>query len=103
MARKTMPEPEVTRSDLFSPTPPTKLARARKTMAEAEAERYTLAERLAERKRILVRQLQLRFPPLPAEIEQTVQSTQDADQLARWLDSFATAADLDSIGILPSR
>jgi hypothetical protein len=71
----------------------------RKTMAQAEAERYTLAER----KRTLVNQLRLRFPPLPAEIEQTIENTQDADKLAEWLNGVITAKDLDSIGILPSR
>ena len=83
------------------------MAMVRKTMAQAEAERYTraatLTATLAERKRTLVNQLKLRFAPLPSEIEQTVESTQDADQLAQWLDRFATADDLDSIGILPRR
>ncbi len=69
----------------------------RKTMAQAEAERYTLEAN----KRTLVKQLRLRFPPLPAEIEHTIDMSQDADQLAEWLDRFATAQDLDAIGILP--
>ncbi len=79
------------------------MAMVRKTMAQAEAERYTLTERLAERKRTLVELLRLRFDPLPDEIEQTIASTRDADTLAEWLRRFATADDLDSIGILPRR
>jgi hypothetical protein len=66
-------------------------------MAQADAERYTLAAN----KRILVDLLRLRFPPLPPEIEQTVESTHDADQITKWLHRFATAQDLDSVGILP--
>jgi hypothetical protein len=73
------------------------VAMIRKTMAQAEAERYTLEER----KRTLVKQLRLRFPPLPPEIEQTIEHTQDADKLAEWLERFATADDLRAIVIVP--
>ncbi len=69
----------------------------RKTMAQAEAERYTLEER----KRTLVDQLLCGFSPLPAEIEQTIQMTQDSEKLAGWLRGVITARDLDAIGILP--
>jgi hypothetical protein len=71
----------------------------RKTMAQAEAERYTLEAN----KRTLVKQLRLRFSSLPAEVEQTIENTQDAGKLAEWLNGVITAKDLDSIGILPSR
>jgi len=71
----------------------------RKTMAQAEGERYTLVER----KRTLVEQLRLRFETLPAEVEQKIETTQDADKIAEWLRGIITARDLDAIGILPRR
>ncbi len=71
----------------------------RKTMAQVEGERYTLEAN----KRTLVEQLSLRFESLPAEIVQAIESTRDADQIAEWLRRFATADDLDTIGILPRR
>jgi hypothetical protein len=37
------------------------------------------------------------------EMEQAIEATQDADQLAEWLRRVITARDLDSIGILPPR
>jgi hypothetical protein len=58
---------------------------------------------LTERKRTLLELLRLRWAPLPPEVVQVIQSTQDAGQLAEWLRSFATARDLDSIGIVSSR
>jgi hypothetical protein len=73
----------------------------RKTMAQVEAERYTREATLAANKRTLVDQLRLRFKRIPPEIEQTIQTTQDADQLAEWLRRFATADDLDAVGIVP--
>ncbi len=71
----------------------------RETMARAEGERYTLEAN----KRTLLKQLRLRFETLPAEMEQVIASTRDADQIAEWLRRFATANDLDTIGILPRR
>jgi hypothetical protein len=71
----------------------------RKTMAQAEGERYTLEAN----KRTLVNQLRLRFPPLPAEIEQTIAETQDAKKLDEWLSGVVTAKDLNAIGIIPRR
>jgi hypothetical protein len=56
--------------------------------------------RLEERKRTLLDQLRLRFDPLPAEAEQAVEATQDADQLAKWLRGVVKAKDLDAIGIV---
>jgi hypothetical protein len=52
-------------------------------------------------KQMLLEQLRLRFRSVPKEVEQAVQATQDADQVAKWLRRFATATDLDSIGIVP--
>jgi hypothetical protein len=50
----------------------------RRTLADVHREEVTLAER----KRALVELLRLRFKSLPAETEQVIQTTQDADQLA---------------------
>ncbi len=72
---------------------------ARKTLADVHWEQATVADR----KRTLLEQLPLRFGPLPAETEQAIQATQDAEQLAEWLRRFATARDLDTIGIVPPR
>ena len=36
----------------------------------------------------------------PVDVVQVVVNTEDADQLAMWLSRFATATDLDSIGIV---
>jgi hypothetical protein len=60
-------------------------------------------ERIADRKRTLLEQLRLRWAPLPAETEQVLEATQDADQLAEWLRRFATATDLDAVGIVTPR
>jgi hypothetical protein len=76
---------------------------------EVEMARRTLADIhwdqavLAERKQMLQDQLRLRFKAVPPEIEQVIQTTQDANQLAEWMHRFATAKDLDSIGIVPPR
>jgi hypothetical protein len=58
---------------------------------------------LAVSKRTLLGQLRQRWAPLPAETEQTIEATQDVNQLEQWLLRFATALDLDSIGIRPPR
>jgi hypothetical protein len=36
-------------------------------------------------------------------VEQVIEATQDAEKLAQWLRRFATARDLDSVGIVPPR
>jgi hypothetical protein len=71
----------------------------RRSMADVHRDEITLAER----KRTLVEQLRLRWAPLPAEVEQAIGATQDAEQLAEWLRRFVTARDLDAIGIVPPR
>ncbi len=58
---------------------------------------------LAADKRTLLEQLRLRFHSVPREVEQAVQATKDADQVTEWLRRFATATDLDSIGIVSPR
>jgi hypothetical protein len=58
-------------------------------------------ERIAARKQTLLDQLRLRWGALPAEVEQVIEATQDADRLKEWLDRFATARTLASIGIRP--
>ena len=45
----------------------------------------------------------LRFGAFPAEMEQAIQATQDAEKLAERRRRFATANDLDSIGIVAPR
>jgi hypothetical protein len=47
----------------------------------------------------LMRQLRLRFGELPAGMEQTIQSTRDSSRLDQWLNRFATASNLDEVGI----
>jgi hypothetical protein len=56
---------------------------------------------LGAKKQTLLEQLRLRWGPLPAETEQVIQATQDAEQLAAWLRRFATAGNLDGVGIVP--
>jgi hypothetical protein len=56
---------------------------------------------LADRKRTLRRLIQIRWG-LPAEVERAIEATEDADQLAAWIDRFAAAADLASMGIVPA-
>jgi hypothetical protein len=79
------------------------------TRLEVEMVRRTLADihgdeaRLAERKRTLLEQLRLRFKSVPVETEQTIEATQDAEQLAEWLRGVITARDLRSIGIVAPR
>src|SRR5207302_222659 len=72
---------------------------ARRTMADIHRDEGALAERLADRKRTLVELLRLRWGALPPETEQVIEATQDADRLAEWLRRFATAKDLDGVGI----
>jgi hypothetical protein len=71
----------------------------RRTLADVHWEEATLAAN----KRTLLELLHLRFKSLSPEVEQAIRATQDADQLAEWLRRFATAKDLDSIGIVPPR
>ena len=54
---------------------------------------------LAANKRTLMELLRLRFETLPPVIEQTIETTQDATRLTKWLHGVITAKDLDSIGI----
>ncbi len=71
----------------------------RKTLADVHRDEGALAAN----KRTLLRQLRQRWAPLPPETEQTIEATQDAEKLDEWLLRFATAKDLDSIGIRPPR
>jgi hypothetical protein len=50
-------------------------------------------------RKILLRQLRLRFGKLSVEIETAVESAQDHDQLEQWLARFATAKTLKDVGI----
>jgi hypothetical protein len=70
---------------------------ARRTLADVHRDEAILADR----KRMLVEQLRLRFESLSPETEQTIRATDDADRLAEWLRRFATAKDLASVGIAP--
>ena len=51
----------------------------------------------------LVDLLRVRFKVLPEKVEQVIETTQDAEQLAKWLRAVITAKDLASIGIAPQR
>jgi hypothetical protein len=75
----------------------------RRTLADIHRDEARDEERLAERKRTLLEQLRLKFKSLPAETEQTIEATQDAEQLAEWLRRFATATRLKTIGIVAPR
>jgi hypothetical protein len=70
-----------------------------RTMAEEDRHE----ERIVDRKRTLLDQLRLRWGTLPAETEQVIEATQDADKLAEWLRGVITARDLDAVGIIPPR
>jgi len=54
---------------------------------------------LAAYKRTLLVQLRLRWGPIPAETEQAILTSQDADQLMQWLLNTVHAANLDAVGI----
>ena len=75
----------------------------RRTMAEIHREEGRLEGALAERKRILLEWLRLRFESASPQVEQVIEATQDGDQLAEWLRRFHTAKTLDAIGIVPPR
>jgi len=72
----------------------------RRTMADVLMDKGRLAERLEDRKRTLVEQLQDRWGPLPEQTAQAIEATQDAEQIRAWLRRFATANDLASVGIV---
>jgi hypothetical protein len=71
----------------------------RKTIAEAEGEKYTLAAD----KRTLLDLLRIRWGKLPPEIEQTVDATQDIERLHKWLRRVVKVEDLASVGILTQK
>ena len=75
----------------------------RRALADVHRDEGRREGSLAADKRTLLRQLRLRFSPLPVEVEQAIEATQDADRLAQWLDGIITKPDLDSIGIVPPR
>jgi hypothetical protein len=59
----------------------------------------TIAEDLQDKakRETLLRQLRLRFKAIPESIEAKIQATDDSQQLATWLDEFATARKLSDI------
>jgi hypothetical protein len=69
----------------------------RRSLADMHWEEATLAAN----KRTLLELLRLRWGPLPAETEQVIETTQDAEQLAAWLRGVVTAEDLEGVGIVP--
>jgi hypothetical protein len=75
----------------------------RRSMADVHREEGRLEGAVAERKRLLLELLRLRFKTLPVEVEQVIEATQDPDQVAEWLRRFATAKNLARIGIVPPR
>jgi hypothetical protein len=74
---------------------------ARRTLADVHRDEGRLEGALAADKRTLLNLLRLRFKSLPPQMEQTIQATNDPERLTEWLSRFATATDLDSIGIAP--
>lgn len=70
-----------------------------KTIAQEIEQRGKQTGELHARKTTLVRQLRKRFGAFSAEIEQTIESTEDVAQLDEWLDRFATAKTLREVGI----
>jgi Putative transposase, YhgA-like len=75
----------------------------RRTMADVHREEGRLQGMLVANRRTLLDLLRLRYGAVPAAVEQTIQTTHDADRLTEWLHRFATATDLDSIGIVPPK
>src|SRR5262249_29331963 len=67
--------------------------------AEVSAMNKTIAEDLQDKakRETLLRQLRLRFKAIPEAIEAKIQATDDSQQLATWLDEFATARKLSDI------
>ena len=70
---------------------------ARQTIAEALREEGELRGR----QQMLLFLLRERFRPLPAGVEQIVETTQELARLEEWGRKFATAKSLAEIGILP--
>ena len=67
--------------------------------------RRTIADELKEEGAIrksqqtLIRLLKRRFGDVPNEVTSTIRATDDAEQLATWLDQVVTAETLDEVGI----
>jgi seryl-tRNA synthetase len=65
----------------------------------------TIADELKEegmlkaRRQTLIRQLGKRFGEIPDEMIRTIETTQDAEELDRWLDNVLTAKNLGEVGI----
>ena len=73
----------------------------RRTLADVHRDEGRSEGALKARRQTLLEQLRLRWGPLSAEIEQVIETTQDAEQLAAWLRGVITAEDLDGVGIVP--
>ncbi len=68
-------------------------------MGKSIAQEIMQSGEIHARKTTLIRQLRKRFGALSAEIEQTIEATEDIAQLDEWLDRFATAKALRDVGI----
>ena len=59
--------------------------------------------KLTSRRETLLRQLRRRFGRLPDELVETIERTDDLDQLDTWLDRVVSAKNLDEMRIRDSR
>ncbi len=70
------------------------------------ATKQTMAQKLQEdasistSKDMLLRQLRIRFGEVPNEISDRVRKTDAIKTLATWIDRFATAIQIEDVGIL---
>jgi hypothetical protein len=71
----------------------------RRTIADELKEEGAREGAIRNSQQTLIRLLKRRFGRVPNEVASTIRATHDPDQLAEWLDRFATAETLDEIGI----
>jgi len=55
---------------------------------------------LHTQQRILIRQLQRKFSPIPDSVKKKIESSEDIDQLDNWLDQVIAADSLTNTGLL---
>ena len=59
-------------------------------------------EAIRSRQLTLLDQLRARFGKVPTAVKQTIEQTQDVEQLKAWLHRFAQVQSLDELGITPA-
>jgi hypothetical protein len=75
------------------------IAEMGQTMAEYLKEEGMKVGEVRALRQALLRQLRKRFPPLPEALVQTIETTEDVDQLNQWIDRVVTAKSLAAMRI----